>query len=132
MSWAEIAGHLTRVMNETPSTALIANKDPCALRFIRLREIGKYLEIHYATLRSIRRGERVIEDPKMQAKLSWFFHAQLRGRLTKEQTLDGKWHIVCRDQESQTHANETGPREVGAARSLPQVVITAGGVRLKV
>jgi hypothetical protein len=131
MSWAEIASHLTRVMVETPPNHAIANKDPCALRYIRLREIGRFLKIHYSTICAIRRNERVLEDPKMQANLSWFFHAKLRGRITKEQAPDGEWHIVYRDPQSQAHTDEARPGPDPPSRPLPRVVLTREGVKLK-
>ena len=129
MSWAQIAAHLQKVMDGTPPSYKFVNRDPCALAYIRLRDIAKYLRLEYSHLTRLRKGERLVL--KYQTRLSWFFRALDAGRIMKEQLPDGSWHLVYRDPQSQTYSEEARPGETPASRPLPRIIFTRDGIKLK-
>jgi hypothetical protein len=131
MSWATLGARLQAVIDKTPPQwqHLHPTLYPRYGEYIQLRDIAVFLKIEYTRLTRVRRGERL--NDTIQSRLSWFFHAQDRGRLKKERLPDGKWHIVYRPPQSQTHADETGSGAAAPSRPLPRIIFTAEGVRLK-
>jgi len=125
--WAEISRRLYAVMEATPPTGKILHSRE-AKKVIRIKDIAKYCGIEWKTIYRLAKGER--QHERHQRKLSNFFWAWDRGRLTKEEQVDGTWLIIYRDPQSQAHADEAGSGAVTPSRTL-RVEVTPKGPQLK-
>ena len=114
LPWEVLRARLTRVLMDSPRCELLHNPDPCIQRVIRLRDIADYTGIYRAEIYRVRRGERSLK-PDVQKILSWFFFNLDRGRLVKEQQVDGKWRIVPAPSQVHPHAPHARPATLEAS-----------------